>query len=47
VNPLIRRLLKRDRRADKIVRLLSELEAALQERQRPARAALTIRAARN
>jgi hypothetical protein len=43
---LIRRLRRRDRKADKIARVLAELEVALRERRAPPRAALTVRLAK-
>jgi hypothetical protein len=42
----MRRFRRRDRKADKIARVLAELEVALQERRAPARAALTVRLAK-
>ena len=42
----MRRLRRRDRKADKIARVLAELEVALRERPAPTRAALTVRLAK-
>jgi hypothetical protein len=42
----MRRLRRRERKADKIARVLAELEFALQERRAPARGTLTVRLAK-
>jgi hypothetical protein len=42
----MRRFRRRERKADKIARVLAELEVAFQERRPPARARLTVRLAR-
>jgi len=46
VGDRMRRFRRRDRRADKIARVLAELEVALKDRPSPARPAPTLRLAR-